>query len=283
MRELTRCLESLTRLEAPAGEGEVIVVDDGSPESLHAIVTRFKGRLPVTLVVTSKAGPAVARNTGAAHARGEVLVFTDDDCEPSATWLRVLDSCFRLYPDRLVGGRTVNAIADNIYSEASQFLLDFVYHWQESKASGSLRFFAASNLAVSRLRFESLGGFSSAFPFAAAEDRDFCARWIERGWELVHEPYAQVMHSHHMSLFGFCSQHFTYGRGARTFHAARAARAAGAWKPGPWGFYDGMIQHSMRRSGSVSRKVALAMLVGLSQAANAAGYFWEAMLASGRL
>ncbi len=276
-RQLTRCLESLTRLEASRGGSEAIIVDDASPEPLHEILAPFADSLPVRLVVTPKGGPAKARNAGAAQARGEILAFTDDDCEPEPAWLRALDHCFRLHPDRLVGGRTRNALSDNVYSEASQQLLDFVYRWQESKSNGGLRFFASNNLAVSRLRFEALGGFASDFPFPAAEDRDFCARWIESGGELLYAPDARVMHSHEMGLFGFCRQHFTYGRGAWAFHASRAAGGAGSSTQEPWGFFEGLIWHAMRRSGGLARGVLFPPLMVVSQTAHAAGYSWEAI------
>ena len=273
--QLTRCLESLLRLEPSAGGHEVIVVDDASAAPLDGAVAPFAGRLAITLIRAPKGGPAAARNLGAAHARGEYLAFTDDDCEPSENWLQALDRCFQQKPEGLVGGRTANAMPRNIYSEASQCLLDFLYGWQESKSGCGSRFFASNNLAVSRLRFESLGGFSPAYPFAAAEDRDFCARWIERGWELVYAPAAQVLHFHALSPFEFFLQHFTYGRGARTFHTTRATRGAGPRVMEPWGFYAGMIRHAMRKGAKFPQALILAMLMGVSQLATAAGYFLE--------
>jgi GT2 family glycosyltransferase len=262
-------------LEPPSGGHEVIVVDDASADPLDGAVAPFAGRLALTLIRAPKGGPAAARNLGAAHARGEYLAFTDDDCEPSENWLQALDRCFQQEPEGLVGGRTANAVTRNLYSEASQCLLDFLYGWQESKSGCGPRFFASNNLAVSRFRFESLGGFSPAYPFAAAEDRDFCARWIERGWELVYAPAAQVLHFHALSPFGFLLQHFTYGRGARTFHTARAARGAGSRVREPWRFYAGMIRHAMRKGAEFPHALILAMLILVSQLANAAGYFLE--------
>src|SRR2546429_8449747 len=43
-----------------------------------------------------------ARNTGAAQARGQFLVFTDEDCAPVPNWLRALAA--RLAPGRAIGG-----------------------------------------------------------------------------------------------------------------------------------------------------------------------------------
>jgi glycosyltransferase involved in cell wall biosynthesis len=57
-------------------EYELIVVDDGSPLDVEAIVARHPG---ATTVRQANAGPAVARNTGIAASRGRHLVFLDAD------------------------------------------------------------------------------------------------------------------------------------------------------------------------------------------------------------
>src|SRR5262245_37328532 len=83
--QLTMCLQSLTFLDYPRSNFEVIVVDDGSEMPPETVVAAFHDRLDVTLLTQPHAGPAQARNTGAAHAKGAFLVFTDDDCTPAPT------------------------------------------------------------------------------------------------------------------------------------------------------------------------------------------------------
>ena len=61
----------------------------------------------------------------------------------------------------------------------------------------------------------------------------------------------------------------SYGRGAFRFHAARAGRGLA-----PLPFYAGLLAYPFRHAHAV-RAAALAGLVVLSQAAVAAGYFWE--------
>lgn len=90
--QLATCLQSLTHLEYPRDRFEVIVVDDGSKVPPEAEVAGFHGRLHVTLLTQHHAGPAKARNTGAARAKGQFLAFTDDDYVPSNNWLQALQS-----------------------------------------------------------------------------------------------------------------------------------------------------------------------------------------------
>ena len=61
----------------------VIVVDDGSTDGTAALAER----LGATVIRQANAGPATARNAGAAAADCDVVVFTDADCAPAPEFL----------------------------------------------------------------------------------------------------------------------------------------------------------------------------------------------------
>jgi glycosyltransferase involved in cell wall biosynthesis len=124
---LDRCLASLALQDIGRDRFEVVVVNDGGVASPSAIVDRHRGALDVRLIEQANAGPAAARNAGAAVARGEYLVFTDDDCLPVPTWLSTMAGSTARHPGLAVGGRVENAASDVIYSSASQELIDFLY------------------------------------------------------------------------------------------------------------------------------------------------------------
>jgi glycosyltransferase involved in cell wall biosynthesis len=125
--QLTNCLHSLTLLDYPRNCFEVIVVNDGGETKLEAIADTFRNQINLNLITQPHSGPAAARNTGAAKAKGEFLAFTDDDCIPSPDWLQVLASHFAEMPDYIIGGRTINLLAKNVYSTMSQLIIDVVY------------------------------------------------------------------------------------------------------------------------------------------------------------
>jgi glycosyltransferase involved in cell wall biosynthesis len=271
--KLLSCLEALNRLNYPRDCLEVIVVDDGSPICLDFIVAPFKEQLAIELIRQDNAGPAAARNTGSAHAKGQFLAFTDDDCQPAPNWLQALAQGFTAFPEAVLGGYTLNKLPDNIYSEASQLLLAYIYSHYNSDPNQA-HFFASNNFALAAGHFHSLGGFDTTFPLAAAEDREFCDRCLNQQYRLVYFPAAQVYHSHYLNLRCFWRQHFNYGRGAFHFHHIRSQRNLEKIQVEPLSFYLRLIAYPLRHS-SVAAGLLLSSLFFISQVANVAGFFWE--------
>lgn len=270
---LAICLKSLALLDYSHAGFEVIVVDDGSEMPIEPVVVPFCDQLDLTLITQLNAGPASARNTGAARAKGKFLVFTDDDCAPAPDWLRTLTTRFEKAPDCLIGGRTLNALPSNLYSTASQVLIDYLYMYYNIRSSRS-SFFASNNLALPADRFHALGGFDTTFPLAAGEDREFCDRWLHHGYEMIYAPEAWVYHAHKLTLPKFWRQHFNYGRGAFYFHLARSRRNTGRTKVEPLSFYLNLLTYPLSQA-SHQQAMLLAALFVVSQMANVAGFFWE--------
>ncbi len=184
--ELKTCVEGFVQLAYPRDRFELIVVDDGSPSSMEFVVAPFRKTIDVRVIVQANAGPAVARNAGAAAARGELLAFTDDDCTPHPNWLDALADRLKSTPSALVGGQTLNALPDNSFAEASQQLISYLYDYYNVR-TGEPRFFTSNNMAVSADRFRQLEGFNTGFAIAAGEDRDLCERWRHAGLPMRYE------------------------------------------------------------------------------------------------
>lgn len=270
---LQQCLNAIAQLDYPHDQFEVIVVDDGSQESLEAVVAPLQDCLNLRLVRQANSGPAKARNTGASMAQGKFLVFTDDDCLPAIDWLASLAARFEQSPDSLVGGRTLNALPDNLYSSASQGLIDYLYKYYNPERNPS-SFFASNNFALPRQQFHQIGGFDTSFPLAAGEDREFCDRWLHHDYPMTYAPEVQIYHAHHLTLHKFWRQHFNYGRGAFCFHQARAGRAGDRVQVEPLSFYFHLLTYPLSQ-GAYLRALPLSILFFVSQVANVAGFFWE--------
>jgi GT2 family glycosyltransferase len=257
-------------VQFPRDQFEVIVVDDGSPMDLAPVILPYRSRMKVRLIRQANAGPSAARNHGAERAAGRFLAFTDDDCAVSPQWLSALAEVLGREEDRLVGGRTINALQNNACASASQLILDVV-HDHFNCDGDSYRFFASNNMAMSAERYRLLEGFDATF--RTSEDRDFCDRWRAAGWGLGYAPGATIQHAHEMGVKEFFWQHYGYGRGAWRFHRVRSQRRTGKFEI-QGSFYWHCFQEAANERG---RAAGLIAMLCLWQLANAAGFFRQAM------
>ncbi|MDQ3242281.1 MAG: glycosyltransferase, partial [Gemmatimonadota bacterium] len=272
-QRLLRCLSGLSALEFPRDRFEVIVANNGWMAASPEEIAQAGEGLRMNFISLPNVGPAAARNAAVRLARGKYLAFLDDDSAAHRRWLAEFDNAFESSPDALLGGHTLNALQSNVYSEASQTLIDYLYGYYGGRAAGREQFFASNNMAVRADAFRALGGFDETFR-RAAEDREFCERWRASGRPFVFVASAIVHHAHELDAGSFLAQHFTYGRGAFIFRRRCAQRSARRVRVEPPGFYTSMMRFPWQRG--VKRAPKISALLATSQLANAIGFFFEA-------
>lgn len=81
-RELRLCLEGFAAQSAPREAFEVVVVDDGSEESMEPLVSEYSGVMNVVFRRIANSGPSTARNLAIDAAAGPLLLLYDDDLSP---------------------------------------------------------------------------------------------------------------------------------------------------------------------------------------------------------
>lgn len=269
--QLAVLLHTLYALDYPHERFDVVVIDDGSRMSLESVVRPFMGRLQIQFLrLDVSGGPGHGRNAGARLARGRWLAFTDDDCEPEVGWLSALVGALGRQPLALVGGRVNNGLEENIFSSASQLIVDIVYAYFNDNGKRAT-FFATNNVGLSAIQFHELGGFDESYRFAS-EDRDFCSRWRAAGWPMVYEPAAAIQHKHPLTLRSYCRQHFAYGQGA--VHFRRRLTARGSDSGASLGMHCGLPRWLLGiwRQKPALRAAKLTLLLAVWQVANAAGF-----------
>src|SRR5712692_10762341 len=79
---------------------DVVIVDQSTTDATAQAASEFVGDdARFTYLRTATCGSSVARNIAVEHARGPLLAFTDDDCEPSLDWLPLLVRHFVEHPE----------------------------------------------------------------------------------------------------------------------------------------------------------------------------------------
>ena len=106
---------------------EVIVVDDGSTDSTYQVLSTI-GDARVQIIVQSNQGLGAARNAGFARAKGQYILFNDDDIIPEAGFLQAHHRLHQQLPKIAAVSRTY--IPDSLGQQA------FTRFWRERAESG---------------------------------------------------------------------------------------------------------------------------------------------------
>jgi GT2 family glycosyltransferase/glycosyltransferase involved in cell wall biosynthesis len=205
---LRRCLKSL-RVDGDSSlTSEVIVLLNGTDPAAAAALTPDDLR-NVTLVNSSvNIGFAAGCNLAAQEARGDSLVFLNDDVEVEQGWLAALVGAAAEDPlAGAVGSRVV--LPGGLLQEAGSIV------WSDGTTLGVGRglpadggaycyrrvvdYCSACALLVTRAAWEALEGFDESFLLGYYEDADLCLRTRDLGLRVLYEPSAVVNHNEHSS------------------------------------------------------------------------------------
>jgi len=190
---------------APGGPWEVVVVNDGSTDGTAGYLASLHAWAEPQLQVVSppqNVGRARARNLGAQAARGDYLLFLDDDivAPPGlvAAHLQVLES----HP----GCGTIG------YAVTAPDLVDGPhFHYLDTRGAARLapgpapgRFFVTQNAAVPREKFLAIGGFDEGFAAYGFEDMEVAFRLEDEAglrFETLAAPVPRHVHHHTVSEY----------------------------------------------------------------------------------
>lgn len=165
-----RCLEALARVDFPADDFEIVLVDDGSSDGTGEVVKSIATRGRLRYLRQDHAGLASARNTGIRAAEGEVVLFIDDDTIPDPALLSEHWKTHERHPGSVVLGWVNHVDGDRPPSARRFALADF-----------STSFFWTSNASVGRSDLMAAGLFDEEFTEYGWEDLELGERLRARG------------------------------------------------------------------------------------------------------
>jgi glycosyltransferase involved in cell wall biosynthesis len=195
----------LLAIDFPPESFEVIVIDDAMDTTTAELVESLRDRrVRIELLRQNRRGAAAARNAGARIARGEVLLFCDDDMIVQPDHVKLHLATRAAYGDALIGGTrrllpTLIAVFET--SPFGRFRLELERRFSTDPRGAVRRggcfeagTLPACDLSVARDTFWRLGGFDESFPFAGAEDQDLSARAAREGLRLIRNYDIKSLH-----------------------------------------------------------------------------------------
>jgi glycosyltransferase involved in cell wall biosynthesis len=171
---IERCIRSLLNQDFPPSQYELLFVDNNSTDQSATIVRKYPR---ITLLEEKKPNVYAARNRALAVAKGEIIAFTDADCEASGDWLGQIQQGMQLTNASIVLGKrcfpvkssTWLRMFENYENEKINYLLTYL---------DKKYFFAfTNNMAIKAKLFNEFGQFEQ---LPVTGDTEFMQRYVSR-------------------------------------------------------------------------------------------------------
>lgn len=253
-------LEALTRIKAPEGAWRLIAVDNASTDETYELLLAYRDRLPLTVLQQPLQGKSRALNLALEHAKGDLLVLTDDDVLPHEDWPLAWRGCADGYREFGVFGGMIEI---HWTEEPPSWIRDAIplgiayalTHGNLPPGKMDPRYIAGLNIAIRTdaicdgFRFDETLGPSGA-DYAMGEDTAFAYAAQARGCMAAHCPEAIVEHIVHPAQYEkswLKDRAYRYGqaRGLEDALSPRADRPASCMHMPRWMLREYLRQCSL--------------------------------------
>ncbi|TFE68014.1 glycosyltransferase family 2 protein [Methylacidiphilum caldifontis] len=213
---LQKVLHALGQQQLDRSLFELIVIDDGGSDDSSQVVEAFSAQLAIHYVRKEHAAQATARNLGIYLAKGEILVFLDDDDIPTSSFLPELLNSHRRYPDPSVAVLAYTELSERLKSDP---LLVYVtgeggqYFSYPALTDGEIydwKTFWSGRISVKRSFLIEGGIFNPIFSFL--EDVELGWRLSKRGLKVVYNKKARTILARNPGFEGICQRERCKGK-----------------------------------------------------------------------
>ncbi len=214
-RQLLSCLERIKKNNY--SDLEIIIVDQGKPVTSEFPEILCQQR--IKYFTDKEASVGRAKNLAVSQARGEIIVFTDDDCLVEENWLRKIRRAFaenkeivglfgQVKPDKPAENK--GKICPCSFTGKQKKLISKPgLHWKEIGFG--------NNMAFRKDVFKKSGGFKNWLgPGSigrAAEDGELALRVLLKGYKILYEPEIIVYHHRWLTKDEYRRQCLSYSCG----------------------------------------------------------------------
>jgi len=236
---LVRTLEDLSALELPKARWELVIIDNASRDETPELLSRHEwpAGWSIRVIREEKLGLSNARNRAILEARGEYLIFIDDDETPDSDWLCAYERLIETKQLDAFGGRIRVLFEDARPTWLQDDLLGFLGELNRFDSITHLTApstsFYGGNFGFRKSVIDRVGGFDATLgrkgnDNTGGEEVDFYRRLLSAGYKVWWTPEAVIYHriqAVKLSRRYFLDLHFCQGRMEGCRQRGMASRA----------------------------------------------------------
>ncbi|MCD4722714.1 MAG: glycosyltransferase [Desulfobacula sp.] len=196
-----KCLKSIVESSDTRLSYEVIVVDNASSDTTPKLLKETKGL--VAIINKENKGFVEACNIGAGHAKGQYILFLNNDTEVTSHWLDKMLEPFKA--DEKVGITGAKLLyPDGSLQEAGNIIWQDATGWNYGRGDNpdlpeysykkEVDYCSGACLMIPKKLWEKAGGFDMRYAPAYYEDTDLCFTVRKMGYKVIFQPEAKVIH-----------------------------------------------------------------------------------------
>ena len=200
-------LESIAKNDYPTTDYEIVLVDNNCTDNTHGVCEQFAAahkEVAFRYVIESEQGLSAARNKGIKEAKGDIIIYVDDDALVDTNYIRQYAEHFATYPETMAAGGPIEPLYEtkepswmSPYTKA--LLTAWMNYGTQVREYPNGRYPGGGNAAYRKEVFERVGLFNTELGrkgnlLLASEEKDIFDKMKALGMKVLYLPTPVLHH-----------------------------------------------------------------------------------------
>ena len=200
-------LDSIAKNDYPPSDYEIVLVDNNCTDNTRGVCEQFAVAHPEIIfryVVEPEQGLSAARNKGIKEAKGEIIIYVDDDALVDVDYIRIYAEHFASHPETMAAGGPIEPLYEteepkwmSPYTKA--LLTAWMNYGDNVREYPNGRYPGGGNAAYRKVVFDKVGLFNTELgrkgsALLASEEKDIFDKMHALGMQVLYLPTPVLHH-----------------------------------------------------------------------------------------
>lgn len=200
-------LDSIAKNDYPTTDYEIVLVDNNCTDNTHGVCEQFTAAHPqinFRYTVEPEQGLSAARNKGIKEAKGDIIIYVDDDALVDSDYIRIYAEHFATHPETMAAGGPIEPLYETSepawmspYTKA--LLTAWMNYGDKVREYPKGRYPGGGNAAYRKVVFDKVGLFNTELGrkgnlLLASEEKDIFDKMRALGMQVLYLPTPVLHH-----------------------------------------------------------------------------------------